>query len=409
MSLLIRNVFEQECKEVVFDLRLARKIIMYQLAFVAKNDEHVKFFGGHLTGVQVVRFTDADRLVWFEEILHTNEPTLQEALFKLPTVHRDHQVASDAMNLSCIWLTHGLINAPDIPEKIRHDALMSVILVLQYKFLTSRLYRHFIYPADKAVAEATYASLSMKFDLKQYGSWGAYLHGRAEDILDPHTQRFTQFKTMQDDREIEKIVNDIQTRLRKTLKLIAGMHYSVNKSGRRITTTSQTLEHDGKEILKDKVKSLANYTRYIQSIIPDQSSFMREELLVVIEKLINTMPPHLFRGSLEWLSQNFQGPRATELQDLTKEIMVHCFDYLAHNTDSVQHGHDLAGLLTRLRGVYQAARSTDPILMEIRERTEKLVKEATGTRNVSLLPPIRTGVLLYITLRALSKRHYADS
>jgi hypothetical protein len=408
MSLLVRNVFEAHCPSVEGDVSLAKRVIQYQLAFVAKNDEHVKFFGGHLTGVQVVRFTDSDRLVWFDEILHCDERRLQEALFELPTVHRDHTVASDAMNLSCIWLTHVLVNA-NLPEKLKHDALISVMLVLQYKFLTSRLYRHFKFPADKAVAEATYASLSMKFDLKQYGSWGAYLHGRAEDILDERAPRYQHFKRMHDDREIEKIVNDIQTRLRKTLRLIAGVHYSVNASGRRISTTSQTVEHDGKEILKDKAKSLANYTRYVQSIIPDKSSFIREELLNVIENMIQTMPPHLFKATLEWLSDNFQGPRAHELQNLVKEIMVHCFDYLATNTESVQNSHDLAGLLVRLRGVYTAARSTDPILMDIRARTEKLVRDATGTRNLSLLPTIRTGVLLYITLRALAKKHYADS
>jgi hypothetical protein len=408
MSLLIRNVFEQQCPDVVADAVLAKKIISYALAWASKNDEHVKFFGGHLTGVQIVRFTDADRLVWFDEILHADEHTLQEALYKLPTVHRDHQVASDAMNLSCVWLTHLLINA-HIPPQLQRDAMISVMLVMQYKFLTSRLYRHFVYPADKAVAEATYASLSMKFDLKQEGSWGAYLRKRAEDILDEHTPRFQHFKKMQDDREIEKIVNDIQTRLRKSLRLIAGIHYQIAASGKRIIAVSQTVEHDGKEILKDKTKSLANYTRYIQSVIPDKTSFMREELLTIVEGMVQTMPPHLFRGSLEWLSDNFQGPHAHRLQNLTKEIMVHCFDYLMHNTDSLQNPHDLPGLLARLRGVYTAARSTDPVLMEIRRLTENMVKEATGTRNVSLLPPIRTGVLLYIVLRSLAKRHYAGA
>lgn len=408
MSLLIRNVFEQHCPDVVADAFLAKKIISYALAWASKNDEHVKFFGGHLTGVQIVRFTDADRLVWFDEILHADEHTLQEALYKLPTVHRDHQVASDAMNLSCVWLTHLLINA-SIPEQLRHDAMISVMLVMQYKFLTSRLYRHFVYPADKAVAEATYASLSMKFDLKQEGSWGAYLRKRAEDILDPHTPRFQQFKKMGDDREIEKIVNDIQTRLRKTLKLIAGIHYQINASGKRIIAVSQTVEHDGKEILKDKTKSLANYTRYIQSVIPDKTSFLREELLTVVEGMVQTMPPHLFRGTLEWLSENFQGHDAHRLQALVQEIMVHCFDYLAHNTDSLNNPHDLPGLLGRLRGVYTSARSTDPVLMTIRHDVETMVREATGTRNISLLPPIRTGVLLYIVLRSLAKRHYASA
>jgi len=408
MSLLIRNVFEQECSDVIVDSILAKKIVAYQLAFVAKNDEHVKFFGGHLTGVQIVRFTESDQLVWFDEILHVDQDTLQQELFKLPTVHEEHKVASNAMNLSCIWLTHLLINAPNIPDTLKHDALISVMLIMQYKFLTSRLGRHFPYPANKAVAEATYASLSMKFDLKQAGSWGGYLRKRAEDILDEKAPRFKHFQKMGDDREIEKIVNDIQTRLRKTLRLIAGTHYQINASGKRIIAVSQTVEHDGKEILKDKTKSLANYTRYIQAIIPDKSSFLREELLTVVEGMVQTMPPTLFRGTLEWLSEHFQGQHAHKLQALTKEIMVHCFDYLSHNTDSLQNPHDLPGLLSRLRGVYTAARSTDPILMDIRRQTEDLVKQATGTRNVSLLPPIRTGVLLYIVLRSLAKRHYTE-
>lgn len=407
MSLTIRDVFDQMCVDLEIDTFLARKVINYQLAFVAKNDEHVKFFGGHLTGVHVVRFTPSDRLVWFEDVLHVDDHTLQETLFKLPTVNRDHIVASDAMNLSCFWLVHKLLNA-SIPEKLKEDAVKSVILILQYKFLTSRLTRHFPYPADEEVAEATYMSLTMKYDLKQAGSWGAYLDIRTNDILDQHNPRYRHFMKMDNDREIEKIINDIQTRLRKTLKLIAGAHYQTNASGQRVATFSQTIEHDGKELLKDRTKGLANYTRYIQSIIPDKTSFMREELLVIIEKIVTTMPPHMFRRTLEWMSDNFQGPIGKGLQDHVREVMVHCFDYLAHNSAAVQNTHDLVGLLSRLRGVYTSARSTDPVLLEIRAEMEKIVKQATGTRNVSLLPPIRTGVLLYIVLRALSKRHYTE-
>lgn len=406
MSLLIRNVFEQACPDLVADELFAKKIVAYQLAFVAKNDDHVKFFGGHLTGVQIVRFTPSDRAVWFEEILHADDYSLQQKLYKLPTVNPNHNVASDAMNLSCYWVIH-LLTQAKIPDKLKHDALISCALILQYKFLTSRLSRHFKFPAVESVAEATYATLSMKFDLKQYGNWQAYLTARAEDIVDPHSPRYVNFVKMDNDRQIELIINDIQTRLRKTLKLIAGTHYRVAASGYKIVSTSQIVEHDGQALLKDKTHGLAKYTRYIQSIIPDKGSFIREELLQVVEKQIATMPPHLFRASLDWLSDNFQGPRADELHKHVSEIMIHCFDYLVHNSSAVQNGHDLVGLLVRLRGVYTSARSTDPILFSLRDETEKIVKLATGTRNVSLLSPIRTGVLLYIALRALAMRHYS--
>lgn len=409
MSLLVKNIFEAECKDLLIDSNLAKRIVRYQLLWAAKNDEHVKFFGGHLTGVQVVRFTDSDRQVWFEEILRANNDTLQEKLFALEAVHEHHIVASDAMNLSCTWLVHMLMNAKGIPEKLRHDAIISTLLVLQYKFLTSRLFRHFRFPAVPATAEAAYASLSMKFDLKQAGSWGVLLNQRAESIVEHSAIHYQTLMTMNDDTAVEKFLNDVQTRLRSMLIKIVNVHYTVSAQGKKISTTSATLEHDGKEILKDRTRSLANYTRYIHSIIPDKESFLREELLVVIEKIIHTMPPHLFRDSLGWMSEQYQGPRSTDLHDLVQEIMIHSFDYLAHNHSAVQNSHDLAGMLVRLKGVYTAARSTDPVLYALRDRVEQLVKDATSTRNVSLLAPTRTGVLLYITLRALSKRHYADS
>jgi hypothetical protein len=69
----------------------------------------------------------------------------------------------------------------------------------------------------------------------------------------------------------------------------------------------------------------------------------------------------------------------------------------------------VAGLLVRLKGVYTSARSTDPALISLREKTEAIVKKATGSNNVSLLPPVRTGVCLYIVLRALTMKHYVNS
>lgn len=406
MSQLVKHVFEQVCSDLVIDANLAKAIIKYQLSFSTKNDQHIQFFGGHLTGVQVVRFTDQDRQLWFEDILKTDEDYLQKELLKLPTVHEEHKVASNAMNLSCAYLVHAL-TVSSIPEPLKHDAIIATLLVLQYKFLTSRLYRHFVFPADRATAEATFASLSLKFDLKQAGSWGALLNQRAENIVLPNALWVNLIKTFDDDSKIEKFLNDVQTRLRSLLNIIAGVHYSINKQGKRITAVSATVEHDGKEVLRDRTKSLAVYTRYLNAVITDKGSFIREELTSVVENLIHTMPPQLLHTTLAWMSDNYQSTKSPEVENVVKETLIHSFDYLSHDRAAMQSTHDLPGLLTRLRGVYTAARSTDPALMFLREEVEKIVKKATNTKNVSLLAPTRTGVLLYLVLRALCKNYYS--
>ena len=56
----ILEIFNDECKHVVIDSHLIKKLKKYQSDFVLKNTDHQEFFGGNLTGVQVVRFTNSD-------------------------------------------------------------------------------------------------------------------------------------------------------------------------------------------------------------------------------------------------------------------------------------------------------------------------------------------------------------
>src|SRR5205085_2123124 len=162
----------------------------------------------------------------FESILGVEEETLRHRLHALPDVHAERNVASDTFNISCAWLIHAIFNSRAIPDTLKHDAVISTLLVLQYKFITSRLFIHFRFQAEAA--------------------------------------------------------------------------------GKKIISVSSVLEHDGKEILRDRNKSLIVYSRYLNSIITDKNSFIREELLVVIEKIILTMPPKLFRQTLVWMSENYR-------------------------------------------------------------------------------------------------------
>jgi hypothetical protein len=161
--------------------------------------------------------------------------------------------------------------------------------------------------------------------------------------------------------------------------------------------------------LKDKSKNLLAYTRYINSIITDRNSFIREELLTVIEKQMKTMPPRLFRESLEWMSDNYRQSGASMIEELLNETLIHSFDYLAENRNLVRNSTDLASLLTRLRGVYMSSRSTDPALFSLREKAEKIVKLATNNKNSSVIAAVRTGILLYLIARAYSMRYYSQS
>lgn len=405
----IKGVFESECAHLALDAQLAKRIHLYTVGFAHKNQDHIEFFGGNLTGVQVVRFTDADRDHWFTEILQADEGALEARLLALPTVNADFNVSSDTMNLSCAWLLHALLHTKKLSDAQRHQAMIDVVLVMQYKFLTSRLYRHFKYPADRATAEATYAALTFKYAIKQYGSWAAVLNARAEEVISPTGLHRKAIELMDPDGTVIYLLNDTQGRIRDMLKNIYDVFLQVHRQGIKISSTSSLVEHDGVEILKDKSKNLLAYTRYINSIITDRNSFIREELLTVIEKQMKTMPPRLFRESLEWMSDNYRQSGASMIEELLNETLIHSFDYLAENRNLVRNSTDLASLLTRLRGVYMSSRSTDPALFSLREKAEKIVKLATNNKNTSVIAAVRTGILLYLIARAYSMRYYSQS
>lgn len=408
MDKSIRAVFEDECSKLDIGPALVARLQKYENSFVNKNEDHIKFFGGNLTGVQVVRFSPADRDRWFDEIMEVDEIPLGERLVALPTVNAEFHVSSDTMNLSCAWLLHAVYASKRLNDAQKQTAMISILLVLQYKFLTSRLYQHFRYPADPAVAAATYATLSNKFAIKQHGSWKAMLVARAEEIISDKSIHMSTIRSMNDDHEVVYMLNDVQGRIRDTLKNIFNVFLQVQQQGVRISSFSSVIEHDGVEILRDRTKSLAVYGRYINSIITDKNSFVREELMQIVEKLSHTMPPRLFRETLAWMSDNYRLAGATEIEDVLNTTIVHSFDYLSENRTVVRNTHDLPLLLSKLRGVYMSSRSTDPNLLVLREKVEHLVRQATGNKNNSVIASVRTGVLLYIVLRSFTMRHYTS-
>ena len=405
----IKDVFNDECAHLEIGPKLVAKIQKYNQDFVNKNSDSIEFFGGNLTGVHVVRFTNGDRDRWFDEILEVSDGPLEERLLALPDVNAEFHVSSDTMNISCVWLLHALFTSPHLTEEQKHIAMIDVALVLQYKYLTSLLFRYFRYPADKSTAEATYAQLSLKYAIKIYGSWAALLRARSEEIISNTSIHYKTIMNFSVDTEITYMLNDTQGRIRDILKNIYAVFDRVHHQGTRISTTSSvSVEHDGVEILKDKTKNTLAYGRYIKSIIGDKDSFIRTELTSVIENMIHTMPPRLFHESLEWMSNNYMQSGAGIIEEVINETIVHSFDYLSHNRDIVKNDNDIGGLLGKLKGVYMSSRSTDETLYSLREKVEKIVKAATGSKNESVISSVRTGVLLYINIRCYTMRHYTS-
>lgn len=400
----IKEVFDTLCDDLVVDRKLLKKIKAFRVGFVNKNEDHISFFGGHLTGVHSIRFTISDYFRWFNEILETDERELRTQLHELDSIEKDRKVSSNALYLSCVWLVHKVMHSNALKDSEREDGIIDILLVLNFRYITQLHKKYFPHPANREVAEAAHAELSMKFRLKADGNWMTSLEVRAKAILNKYRDVFYRFNN---DKQIVDCLNDTQGRINNRLKNITGVFRDVHRSGKRMKSISDTVGFDGADVLKDRISSVTIYKQYILASLIDEKTFIKEEIMEVVMRILPAVPEKHFRATLNWMVVNYGKSKGGIIETAVDELLTHSFTYLSRNRSLVTGSVDLVSLLSNLRGIYTSSRTKEDSLIKLREDIETIVETATGIHNKNNLAAIRTAVMMYIITRAYTRNHYS--
>lgn len=403
----IKAAMQKACPDLKADNKLALALRRFRLSFMTKNAEHATFFGGNLTGVQVVRFTAKDRDEFFVDVCGVDEYDLEEKLAECPAINKDWIVSSDTLNNLCMWIIHLYLNSTTVTPNTRQAAILDAGLILHYRFLTSMLYRFFPYPVDLDLAQSVYAAMSNKFSIKQFGSWQKVLENRCSKLVEKESIHYNTLLNYVNDAKIIYLMNDTQGRIKDTVKNIVGLFNEVRKSNSRVRTSSLVLEQDGDSILLDKTKGLQKYTTYMHSIASDEASFVKNDIVDIISKVVPTAPSQLLVKVLQWCSKNYNYSNKDIVKTVIDKTLLHSFAYLDDNRNVYKRSTDLPKLISKLKGVYSSSRSTDPTLLQLRDYAESLVKSTGYTKNTALIASLRNALLLYIVIRAFTMAHYS--
>lgn len=398
----VKAVFDTFCKELVFDARLVRKVQTYEQRFVNKNETHIAFFGGNLMGVHPVRFVPEDRRRWFDEIVGEDEHAIGEAILALPDVLEHRHVSSDTMNLSCLWMIHRFLTEPKLSEQQRYEGAMAVALVMNYKFITSILADWFTWNADPVIAQTTYSMMSKRFGLKMAGSWGALLRQRSHDIVRKDGLHWKTFQKFNDDVEVVKLANDVQGRIKSILKNIRDIFtIAQNSPDLQIRNQSNTITIDGEIKLRDKTRLVTQYKNHILSVIGDKRGFIVADLVDVVLTVSQTVPQKAMDTTLLYVVNNSSLKADPNVQAMVDAVLLHNFDYLARNPEIMRNKSDLAGLIRKMRALYTAAKTKDPLIMDIRKYGNAIAEKALRKRDPAFIASVRNALALYILLRTM--------
>lgn len=398
----IKQAFEEAVWGVTPDIKMAKRVIRYSNTICMRGD-NPSFFGGNLMGVDRIIFYDTDRDKWFDEVLEVDEEYLKDCIERVPSIGKDWNVTGDVFNLSIVWYIHKCMSTMNMRDPVVHKSAIEAFVILQFKLMTS-LYSHWFEKlVDKEAAQAVYSQLSMKFAIKQYGTWGEVLRQRGESFIDRKGIHYDGFNDFEPDDEIIYILSDVSTRIRKSLKDHYKVLERVRRDNTRIETRSATAMVDGEMIIRDTVSIYTTARNYLLDVSGNETSFIKRELVDVVLDIMTTTSRQSLNDVLVAMARSRPGKERDNVEEIIDMTLQHAFDYISKERIRF---NDIQGIMWKMKSLYTAARSSDPIIIELRKRLEKYAKKHTSLRAETALASVRTSTMLYLLLRALSANIY---
>lgn len=384
--------------------RWAMNLKKYVYGFTTKNEQYAEFFGSPYLGIYRIVFTSADRNEWFSEIFDVDEEELKENLYATAAVNKNWNVTSDVFNLSIPYLLYR-VNKSDLSHDIKRQAMIDIVSMYHYKCLTSIMVNDYKYLAKKELAMETYNRLSLRYDIKRYGSWRALIQARAEFIIDPRTGiHYQTFTKMNDDKKIIYMVGDIQDRLRGVINDINKVFHQVKNQMNIVKIEKGTVALEDGTAIKEISKQVNLYKNYIVNVLTSKTGFYKEELVRYAAEAIPNTPQDKLDRIIRVFPDQYNAEKGKTYRDFVEEVVIHLFEYVSANGIRFT---DLRDVLRKMKGAYLAQRSQNQSVILMRDTGDDIVKTLTGIRTKNKITSLRTSLMLYIVLRTLTKDSYS--
>lgn len=398
--------------------KLAQDLHKFESSFVNRPG-HADFFSGNLLGVNRVIFTPRDESQLIDEIIKLDDIELGALIQKVPFFRdKDSELktASKPINLMLVWLVHRFSIDKTLPEAVRREAMVDCMLILQYIMYTSALFNFFgRYSPSQELMEAVTESMSMKFNIRKYKTWRNYFRAMAMTIFNADYIHRTILGPNPIDYDFVYTISDNKTRINSIMKNHYVLINEVKDSDTHIRKTKLFVETpDGVEI-KSLQRELPGYRDYIHSIVGDQASFIKEDILEATYLLMSRKQPDglwkpqckesLVLKTLQLISERHDIDSA--IYDLIDSIMIHAFEYLYTSGFDSKSVIPLDKICVKLKGLYQSSLGSNEKLLSNRKVIEKLITKNFKGNSVAAVKSTRTAVMLYVVIRGLAKRSFS--
>ena len=400
----IKEAFDTLFEGRRFDRALYERLRHYTLEYLNKNAQYQEFFGGHLLGAHRIAFTPSDYEA-LTDVFDTTPQALEACVRSITTISQEFKISTDPVNQLLMYVAHRFLTSAFLNARLKEEAAIEAMMLFSARTMAILITTWFKYPIDTYTAQAVYEQLSGRYLIKKYGTWYKVLRYRAEDFV-RNTKVLIRYD---DDIAIVNAINDLRNRIKDMVKNIYAVFIQVHQRGVKLGARSATMiDADGEEIVKDRVHGLETYLSYLREILYDKDSFIKAELVALVERVIPTARARYIEEVLKYFSEHAYGASHDRVMRFIEQCLTLSYNYLLKNAYRIEQMRDIIRLTGLLKGYILASRDSSGELDELKALGDGLVREIYPRASNQLVAATRNAVFMYICLRAYSKHHYSQ-
>lgn len=406
----LKEIFDEYC-HVSIDKKFLERITKWRNKFYSKNSEHVGFFSSASFGLYIPKWTSEEDDEWLTEIIGIDEEEVADYVYELPSINKDFQVSSNILSISFIYLMHKATVNKSL-SSIDNDKVRKTLMeVLVARYMTSIMYKYFYRgKTSPEVSTEVFERLSKRFDLKVAGNWKNWIEMKAEGFVLGDDQRQDAkyakqevFQRFEDELVVRKL-NSIKSQLNKAAIEINSVFRQVLEDQDKIASKSAlSMSVDGL-YLADLVRDQTKYLHYQDAIFIDKNTFIKEDLLAVIEQSMPTISSNIFRGALEWILDNqMESKYKRKIMEVRHDILIYAIQLIK---DENLHTNDLVQVGYRLRQNILSGKNNDRTVLKVRKMIDEFIVKFRPQSKGKLVSLERSAIMIYIVLRTLAMNYY---
>jgi hypothetical protein len=403
----VKQALDAYFADVKFDTALYKRLMLGNIEYITRNQEHTQLFSGRNVGCYFIKYTQYDKNIFYNNLFDLDFDDIVEAIDAVTSIPKNFKIARDDVNLMCFYIAHRFLSNPDLNDKQRREYAKEALNYFSYRTLVLITSTYFVYPISEDKATSMTERLSHKYIIKKLKNWNEYCQYRSDEYLD--SKYFSLLEKLDDDEALPNAITDLFGRTKDTIKNIYSEFMEMLEGGDAIKSKHSVVKDgDGNEKIADRVDSVQKYIGQVDVMLSDKTAMIRKDHINVVVDILSNLSYRDLHECLDHLFEFAFSDRKSydRVQSHMKDILVNAVEYLQRNEVYLHNKTSVLEIMNAIVGNVLYARGTEVDVHRVKNEGEQLIKAVYKYRKDHLsdrtLKSVRNGLYLYVVLMAFT-------